>query len=80
MKVGIRDALAYFRDRSVSGWHKLVGVLAIAYVISPIDLIPDAIPVIGWMDDVGVIALVAAWYLKQIAEHRAKLMRPPLPA
>jgi uncharacterized membrane protein YkvA (DUF1232 family) len=31
-------------------------VLAILYIISPIDLIPDAIPVIGWVDDAAVAA------------------------
>ena len=79
MKVGIREALSYFRDGSVSVWHKLVGLAAVAYVISPIDLIPDCIPVIGWLDDIGVVALVAAWYLKQIADH-ARPERPALPA
>jgi hypothetical protein len=36
-----------------------VGVMALSavYVISPIDLIPDFIPVIGWMDDAGVVML-----------------------
>ena len=80
MSIGIRDAVAYFRDASVSVWHKLVGVLAIVYVVSPIDLIPDVIPVIGWLDDVGVIALVATWYLKQITDHATRLRNPVLPA
>ncbi|AJH15535.1 MULTISPECIES: YkvA family protein [Myroides] len=30
---------------------------AIAYVISPIDAIPDVIPVIGWVDDISVVGL-----------------------
>ena len=36
-----------------------VGVMALSavYVISPIDLIPDLIPVLGWMDDAGVVML-----------------------
>jgi hypothetical protein len=36
-----------------------VGVMALSavYAISPIDLIPDVIPVVGWMDDIGVIML-----------------------
>ncbi len=29
-------------------------VLAILYIISPIDFIPDAIPVVGWVDDAAV--------------------------
>lgn len=31
-------------------------VSAMIYVVSPIDIIPDTIPVIGWLDDMGVIA------------------------
>ena len=30
-------------------------MLTIAYVISPIDFIPDTIPIVGWMDDIGVL-------------------------
>jgi hypothetical protein len=35
----------------IFGWG--IAGLSAVYVISPIDLIPDFIPVIGWIDDVG---------------------------
>ena len=37
----------------------IVLVLFVTYIISPIDLIPDAILIIGWLDD--AVALVLAW-------------------
>jgi hypothetical protein len=37
----------------VLGW--LGTVLACVYVVSPIDVIPDFIPVLGWIDDGGVL-------------------------
>ena len=41
------------------GWAKTTIISALAYFIFPIDLIPDAIPVIGFSDDLA--ALVAAY-------------------
>lgn len=35
--------------------------LVLAFVLSPIDVIPDVIPVIGFADDVIIVALVLRW-------------------
>ncbi|WP_395024903.1 YkvA family protein [Comamonas odontotermitis] len=48
-------AWAVLRDPRAPKAAKLVTVLAALYVISPIDLVSDFIPVLGWLDD-GVIA------------------------
>lgn len=44
-----------FRDRRVSILPKALLVLTLVYVISPFDVIPDFLPVIGEMDDVAVV-------------------------
>lgn len=31
-------------------------VMALLYTISPIDFIPDIFPVLGWLDDIGVLS------------------------
>jgi len=49
-----------FRDRRVSILPKALLVLTLVYVISPFDVIPDFIPVIGEMDDV-VVVLSVLW-------------------
>jgi len=51
--LGIRILL----DKEVPPEKKGTIVGGIAYIISPIDLIPDALPVAGWIDDLIVIAL-----------------------
>ena len=48
-------AWAVLRDARTPAAAKLVTVLAVLYVGSPVDLVSDFIPVLGWLDD-GVIA------------------------
>ena len=49
--------------KSQAKWKRVIIVLlAFIYVVSPLDLIPDFIPVIGWLDDLGVLA----WAAKQV--------------
>jgi len=45
------------RDPRVPRYAKAVALLIAAYALSPIDLIPDFIPVFGLLDDVIVIGL-----------------------
>lgn len=36
-------------------WFKLIVSIALLYFFFPLDLIPDTIPVVGWLDDLIVI-------------------------
>ncbi len=45
------------RDRRTPWLAKAVAVAVVAYALSPIDLIPDFIPVIGYLDDVLLVPL-----------------------
>jgi uncharacterized membrane protein YkvA (DUF1232 family) len=68
----------YLRDGRVPLWRKLVGVAAVAYFIWPFDLIPDFIPVIGWLDDAGVLAAAAFFIVRDVRRHER--VYPELPA
>nr|WP_313885414.1 YkvA family protein [Desulfallas sp. Bu1-1] len=48
--------LAY-RDPRVPWYGKLFAALVVAYAFSPVDLIPDFIPVLGYLDDVVLVPL-----------------------
>jgi uncharacterized membrane protein YkvA (DUF1232 family) len=60
----------YLRDREASIFGKLLAVFAVAYVVMPVDLIPD-VPFIGWLDDIGVVSLVGWWLTRRIAQYRS---------
>ncbi|MBX3063080.1 MAG: DUF1232 domain-containing protein [Anaerolineae bacterium] len=53
----LRLAWALLSDSRVPGFYKLIPVLTIAYLLSPIDLIPDFLVGIGWLDDLGILLL-----------------------
>jgi uncharacterized membrane protein YkvA (DUF1232 family) len=77
-KIGRARALVrYFRDRDASIIGKLFVLTAVVYVISPVDLIPDAFPVIGWLDDMGVMSLAVACMWKVVGRYR-EAPEPPL--
>ena len=56
------------KDPRVPWYAKLLAVCIIAYAFSPIDLIPDFIPVLGYLDDLILIPLGIALLLKLIPE------------
>ena len=51
----LRLALRLFREPRVPALVKAVPVLAGLYLVSPIDLVPDFIPGLGQLDDLGII-------------------------
>lgn len=57
--------LAY-KDPRVPWYAKVVIALVVAYTLSPIDLIPDFIPVLGYLDDLVIAPLGIALALKMI--------------
>lgn len=74
----VRLTWRLLKDKRVTWWMKGVALLPILYVIFPIDILPDFIPVLGQMDDLAILyagmrlfeSLVPAHIVK---EHRAAL-------
>ena len=57
--------LAY-RDPRTPWYAKVLVALVVAYAFSPIDLIPDPIPILGYLDDLLLVPLGIALALKLI--------------
>lgn len=55
-----------WRDPALRWPGRLVLVALALYLLSPIDLIPDGIPLLGWLDDFALIAFVLPRLLKML--------------
>src|SRR5262245_37628069 len=51
----VRLTWALFTDTRVPLLLKLIPLGALLYVISPIDAIPDVFPILGQLDDIGIL-------------------------
>ncbi|HWH17996.1 MAG TPA: YkvA family protein [Allosphingosinicella sp.] len=76
LRVDAHAAWLAARDRRTP-WHaRAFGLLVAAYALSPIDLIPDFIPILGLLDDALLIPLGLWLFVKMLPEglfeeHRA---------
>jgi uncharacterized membrane protein YkvA (DUF1232 family) len=59
--------LAY-KDPRVPWYAKLLAACIVAYAFSPIDLIPDFIPVLGYLDDLLLLPIGIYFVLKMIPD------------
>ena len=67
----VRDVLALWlaaRDARVPARAKIVAALVAAYALSPIDLIPDFVPVLGYVDDLLIVPAGVWLALKLVPE------------
>ncbi|MBL8315874.1 MAG: DUF1232 domain-containing protein [Rubrivivax sp.] len=65
------------RHPQAPGWLKLGTLAMVAYVLWPVDLIPEFVPVLGVMDDVVLVPLAMRFLLDRLpAALRAEISRP----
>ena len=78
-----RLAWRLFKDARVPGWAKLVPVAGLLYLISPIDLLPEAfLPFLGEVDDVVLVLLAVKLFIDLsppgvVREHLRDLFKVP---
>ncbi|MBA4752120.1 MAG: DUF1232 domain-containing protein [Sphingopyxis sp.] len=53
------------RDPRVRWLARLLAIAVAAYALSPIDLIPDFIPILGWLDDLLIVPL-GLWVVRRL--------------
>jgi uncharacterized membrane protein YkvA (DUF1232 family) len=66
-----------FRKQVVILWHafwapatplhlKAATLFAVLYLVIPTDLVPDFIPVLGWIDDIIIVPLIVNWIVSRL--------------
>lgn len=76
VKVDVHAIWLAARDPRTPWRARVLALLVAAYALSPIDLIPDFVPVLGYLDDVvlvplGILLVVRLVPREQMEEHRA---------
>lgn len=69
LKQDIPTVFLALKDKGTPVAAKVVAAITVAYALSPIDLIPDFIPVIGYLDDLILLPAFIALTIKLIPEE-----------
>ncbi len=63
----VGDLWAYVNNKEISIVEKTLPLAALVYVISPIDTIPDGVPIAGLIDDASIISFICASIASKLA-------------
>lgn len=67
-----RQLWSALRHPAAPGWLKWGTALIVLYVLSPVDLLPDALPFIGVLDDLVVVPFAIRWLLRRLPPELAR--------
>jgi uncharacterized membrane protein YkvA (DUF1232 family) len=79
----LRLGWALLTDSRVPLALKVIPIVAVAYLVSPIDLVPDIFPVLGQLDDLGILMAALSMFNSLapgdvVSEHIARLRKLPV--
>lgn len=66
LKIQVYAVYLAYRDPRVPLYARIFAACVVGYAFSPIDLIPDPIPILGYLDDLVIVPLGIALALKMI--------------
>lgn len=75
LKSDIPAIFLALKDKETPVSAKILAAITVAYTLSPIDLIPDFIPALGYLDDVLILPALAALTIKLIPKEKLEQYR-----
>ena len=68
LKTDIPAVFLALKEKRTPWYAKIIAAVVVVYALSPIDLIPDFIPVLGYLDDLIILPALIAWCVRCIPD------------
>ena len=68
LKTDIPAVFLALKDKRTTWGAKIIAAVVVIYALSPVDLIPDFIPVLGYLDDIIILPALIAWCIRLIPQ------------
>lgn len=69
LKTDIPAVFLALKDKKTPWYAKVFAAMTVIYALSPVDLIPDFIPVLGYLDDLIILPLLVALTVRFIPKE-----------
>ena len=69
LKSDIPAIFIALKDKETPWYAKILAAITVGYALSPIDLIPDFVPVLGYLDDIILLPLFVAVTVRLIPQN-----------
>ena len=79
LKIDIPAVFLSLKSKDTPLVAKVLAVITVGYALSPIDLIPDFIPVLGYLDDIIILPALIALTIRHIPQETFERFQKALP-
>lgn len=75
LKTDVPAIFLALKDKETPAIAKILAAVTVAYALSPVDLIPDFVPVLGYLDDVLLLPALIALTIRLIPKEKLEMYR-----
>jgi uncharacterized membrane protein YkvA (DUF1232 family) len=76
----VQRVASFLADPRVPKLPRFAVLAAVAYLLTPVDLVPELVfPLVGWLDDITLVWLAVRWLVKKGDDATGSLARMPPP-
>lgn len=69
LKTGVPTVFLALKEKRTPWYAKIIAAIVVTYALSPVDLVPDFIPVLGYLDDVIILPALIALCIRCIPKE-----------